>query len=161
MRVFHLPPTWTVVLDILAWLVIHLGVSYLVTQVPSRLFRPSSWLYRARSWEKNGLFYEVIFLVRKWKSFLPDGAALFQGGFRKGRLKLRTRDYLQQFKRETCRCELAHWLTMLFAPTFLLWNRWYAGIIMIAYGVAANLPCIIVQRYNRLRLTAVLKRNVS
>jgi len=35
---------------------------------------------------------------------------------------------------------------------FFLFNFWYAGIIMILYAFIANLPCIIIQRYNRPKL---------
>lgn len=158
MRVLELPAALTVTLDILVWLVLHMGISYLVTRAPAPLFRPSWWLFKPRRWEREGRLYEVLFLVRRWKAFLPDGAAFFRGGFRKRELARRDRDYLRQFVRETCRAELAHWATMLCGPGFLLWNRWEVGVGLIGYGIAANLPCIITQRYNRLRLTAVLDR---
>ena len=48
------------------------------------------------------------------------------------------------------------WLAI--APLFFLWNTpWLAGV-MVLYGVAANLPCLITQRYNRARLLRILDR---
>lgn len=44
------------------------------------------------------------------------------------------------------------------APVFFLWNRWWADLIMASYAVLANLPCILVQRYNRLRFQRVLTK---
>ena len=43
---------------------------------------------------------------------------------------------------------------MAAGPVFLLWNPWWLGLLMFAYAVIANLPCLIVQRYNRARLVA-------
>jgi glycosyl-4,4'-diaponeurosporenoate acyltransferase len=44
------------------------------------------------------------------------------------------------------------------SPLFLLWNPWWLGLVMIAYAVVANGPCILIQRYNRGRLVRVLAR---
>ena len=38
----------------------------------------------------------------------------------------------------------------------LLWNPWFLGLLMLAYAVIANLPCLIVQRYNRARLLRLI-----
>ena len=67
MRVLELPTAWTVLMDITAWLVIHLGVSYLVMRAPAHFFEPRSRLFRERRWERNGALYEAIFRVRRWK----------------------------------------------------------------------------------------------
>lgn len=53
---------------------------------------------------------------------------------------------------------MAHWTMLLAAPVFFLWNPWWADLIMVAYGVLANVPCILVQRHNRLRFARVLAR---
>ena len=66
--------------------------------------------------------------------------------------------YLQVFIRETWRGELCHWTVLAFTPLFFLWNPWWADLVCLAYALAANLPCIIVQRYNRLRLRKLLSR---
>ena len=44
------------------------------------------------------------------------------------------------------------------APVFFLWNPWWADLVMVAYALAANLPCILAQRYNRLRFQRLLAR---
>jgi hypothetical protein len=38
------------------------------------------------------------------------------------------------------------------APVFFLWNPWWGDLIIVLYALVANLPCILVQRYNRFRL---------
>ena len=45
---------------------------------------------------------------------------------------------------------------MCASPLFFLWNRPWVGGLMVAYGILGNLPCILVQRYNRLRLTRLI-----
>ena len=157
MRIWYLSLWWTIFFDILAWLVIHLGVSYAMTQLPLKVFQVNQWLYRKRPWEKEGKIYENIFRVKQWKGLLPEGAALFKKGFRKKSLRGKNQVYLEEFLKETCRAELTHWITICFAPVFFLWNPFGAGVFMIFYAVAANLPCIIAQRYNRLRLSRIIR----
>jgi glycosyl-4,4'-diaponeurosporenoate acyltransferase len=144
---------WLIGVNILAWLFLHLGLAWLGTRLPTRFFRPDGWLCRCRSWEGEGSFYERTFLVKSWKDQLPDGAALFAGGFRKANLGAVTPAYLDLFVCETCRGEAVHWAVLLSGFLFFLWNPWWVGLVMIVYAVAANMPCILVQRYNRYRLT--------
>ncbi|MDH4268926.1 MAG: glycosyl-4,4'-diaponeurosporenoate acyltransferase, partial [Dehalococcoidia bacterium] len=82
----------------------------------------------------------------------PDGAAVFKSGFRKKHLKNQDALYLQRFIIETCRAELAHWVIFVFSFLFFIWNAWWIGMIMVAYALIVNIPCIIAQRYNRARL---------
>ena len=153
----HLPTTITILIDIVAWFVIHMGVSYIMTHQPITAFNTGSWLYRKRGWERNGRLYDKLFRLKAWKKMLPDGAAIFKNGFEKKHLKETSKDYLDSFVRETCRAELTHWIVFLFGPVFLLWNLWWVGIVMIAYATIANMPCIITQRYNRIRLQRVAR----
>ena len=154
---FHLPTIVTIGIDIAAWFVIHMGVSYLMTRQPLTSFNVNSWLYRKRQWERNGKFYEKFFRLKSWKRRLPDGAAIFKHGFEKKRLKETSNDYLDSFLRDTCRAELTHWIIFLFGPLFLIWNLLWVGIVMILYATVVNMPCVITQRYNRIRLQRIVK----
>ena len=153
----HLPTAITILIDVAAWFVIHMGVSYIMARQPLTSFNNSSWLYRKRNWERNGKFYEKFFRLKSWKRKLPDGAAIFKNGFEKKHLKETNKDYLYSFIRETCRAELTHWIVFLFGPVFLIWNLWWVGIVMILYATIANIPCVITQRYNRIRLQRIAK----
>jgi glycosyl-4,4'-diaponeurosporenoate acyltransferase len=153
--IFHLPTPITIAIDIAAWFVIHMGVSFLMARQKLSLFDPDSWLYRSRRWEQNGRVYDKFLRLRSWKHRLPDGAAIFKNGFTKKHLTATNTDYLEDFARETCRAELTHWIVFLFGPVFLVWNLWWVGIVMILYATGANLPCIITQRYNRIRLQRI------
>ncbi len=158
MRIIHLSTPWTVLLDILIWFILHMGVVYFVVRVPLPRFNPRGWLYRARPWEAGGDFYQRYFRIKKWKKYLPDGAPLLGSrGFPKKRLREKTPEYLRSFLQETCRAELTHWLTLLFAPFFFFWNPLWVGFFMIFYALTENLPLIMAQRYNRARLNRIFK----
>jgi len=151
----HLPTLPTILIDIAAWFAIHMGVSYFMTRIPLRSFDVGFWLYKQRKWEKDGRIYERLFGLKSWKKRLPDGAAIFKEGFEKKHLKNLDNVYLDNFIRETCRAELTHWIVLLLGPFFLIWNLWWVGIVMIIYAISANMPCIISQHYNRIRLKRV------
>ena len=156
MRIVELSPVLTITLDFAAWFVIHMSCAVLTLKLPDRIFEADSWLYKTRKWERNGLIWQSVFRVRRWKDFLPDGAAVFRKGFRKKHIQSREQTYFQTFIRESRRGELTHWLAMLPAPLFFLWNPFWVGWIMIFYAILANGPCIIAQRYNRTRFSRIL-----
>jgi glycosyl-4,4'-diaponeurosporenoate acyltransferase len=159
MRLIHFSTFWTVVIDIIAWFVIHMGVVHILIRIPVQRFDPTNWLFRSKKWEREGRIYDEVFKIRKWKKFLPDGSALLgRMGFPKNKLSSRKRTYLESFWVETCRAELTHWIITLFAPLFFLWNPLAVGFIMIFYAIAENFPLIMAQRFNRCRFGRLLQR---
>jgi glycosyl-4,4'-diaponeurosporenoate acyltransferase len=149
---------WIIVINVLAWPVIHLLVSKLALSRPLSSFDPLSPLYRIYSWEKSGALYERLFRIRRWKRALPDGARMLGGDFAKSGFPQRDLAYLERFLAETYRAEWAHWITMLPAPLFFLFNPLWAGGVMLGYAVLANLPCILTQRYNRAKMLVLLQK---
>ncbi len=87
---------------------------------------------------------------------MPEAGDFFPGGFSKKQLLRRDKEYLFRFYLETKRGELTHWLSMLPAPLFFLWNSWPVGLCMIGYALLFNMPFICINRYNRIRLLAIL-----
>lgn len=157
MRLLYFPTFWTILIDFLAWLLIHLLVVAIMVRLPARRFDPNGWLYRGRKWEDGGEVYQQLFKIKRWKRHLPDGErVLGRFGFQKKRLKGSTPEYYRVFLIETCRAELTHWIIILFAPFFFLWNRPGVGLFMIFYALVENIPFIITQRYNRYRLRRLL-----
>lgn len=143
------------VVNIVAWLCIHLGVSSLVSVAPQSFVNAFAGLYRVKSWETRTKVYERMG-VKKWKGRLPEARKWFRR--KKTVAHLRKPSQWTRFEKQTNRSELSHWLQMLAAPFFFLFNPAWAGWIMMAYAVLFNLPFIIVQRYNRVRLMRVKKR---
>lgn len=159
MPLIYLGTFWTVIIDIIAWFIIHMGVALIMVQIPAECFDPGNFLFRLRNWENGGALYNKIFRIKKWKESAPDGDRLFKNkGFPKRRLKSRDQSYLELFLLETCRAELTHWIIIGFALPFFLWNRFHVGLIMILYALLENLPLIMVQRYNRNRLVRVIEK---
>lgn len=141
----------------LAWLLVHMGFAWVGTRVPASAFNPRGWLFRSYRFEGGGRLYEVFFRVKAWKGMLPDGATWVKG-FPKKTLASADEAYVERFIVETCRGELVHWAVFLAAGLFFLWNEARVGWIMVGYGVLANAPCIVVQRYNRARLRRIQAR---
>lgn len=159
-RFIHLPTHWTILLDVLIWFIIHIGVVAIMVRFPLNQFNPEGWLYRGRRWERQGALYQDLFKIRRWKHRLPDGARFLGSfGFPKKQLKGKDPDYLETFLTETCRAEATHWIFVLSAPLFFLWNPPWVGFFMILYALTENLPFIAVQRYNRARFGRLLARH--
>jgi glycosyl-4,4'-diaponeurosporenoate acyltransferase len=149
-----LPIAWVITLNVVGWPVIQFGLAWAFTRMPVTWFNPGD----AFGWEKNGRFYEQVFAIKEWKDRLPDAARWFGGGFAKSTLAGLEATYLLRFVRETWRGELCHWCALACVPVFFLWNPFWADLIMVAYAVAANLPCILAQRYNRIRFRRLLAK---
>ena len=145
-----------VAVDVVAWGVVHASTGYLVHRLPARTFERDRWLWRERAVEGGGRLYVRVFRVRRWKRWLPEAGDLFRGGFDKSRLRSRAPEYLRRYVQETRRAELGHVLAAAGSVLFFLWNPWPLGLFMVLYGVVANAPCVISQRYNRIRLRRLL-----
>lgn len=151
-----LPKPYAIALDVVAWAVVHVVVGYVLHRVPVERFARDNALTRGRRFERHGEFYQRWLRVKRWKAWLPEAGGFFRGGFDKKRLPAALEDGLARYVMETRRAELVHWLTAAVAPLFFLWNVPRAGVWMVAYGVAANVPCIVALRYNRLRLDRII-----
>jgi len=156
----RLPLGWIVTLNIIGWPIIQLGLARLFLLIDAERFDPQSAWFRPRRWERDGRFYQSLFNVRTWKRWLPDAGPWF-GGFAKARLSEADVQYLRRFAQETCRGEMAHWFMLACAPVFFIWNPLWADAVMIAYAAAANLPCVMTQRFNRARVTRAAERRYS
>ncbi|WP_188889504.1 glycosyl-4,4'-diaponeurosporenoate acyltransferase CrtO family protein [Paenibacillus radicis (ex Gao et al. 2016)] len=157
MRLWMLTPAWTLFVNIGAWLVIHLGVSYLCLKLPDCWFaRTGKDSSSRREMESRELRAYNRIGIRLWKDWLPEGSVLLKEAFSKRSLSSRHPHYYDKFALEAYRGEWTHWLCMVPAPLFFLWNEPLYGWAMVGYAVAANLPFIMVQRYNRFRLERII-----
>ena len=147
-----------VAVDAAAWAAVQVGAGYLAHRLPAHVLDRDRWLWRERAWERGGRFYVDVARIRRWKRFLPEAGAAFEGGFDKRRLRGRAPADLERFAAETRRAELAHWLAVVPTPAFVALNPPLLAPFMVAYPLAVNLPCIAAQRYNRIRLCRVAER---
>jgi glycosyl-4,4'-diaponeurosporenoate acyltransferase len=93
--------------------------------------------------------------VRRWKDAVPELGAVF-GGRSKRALPSFGLDGLRAFAVETRRAELVHVVVPAAIVVFPLWNPWWLTAVMTAYAAIANVPCLVIQRYNRARIEGML-----
>lgn len=139
------------------WILFHFGSGYVAHHLPTGVLSALPVVNRSYRWEGSGDLY-VRLGIRAWKGHLPEAGDFFEGGFSKRHLRSQAPAYLRRFLLETARAEFSHWLTWGMALTFFVWTPWQVGVVMLIYGAIVNLPCILVQRYNRARLRRALAR---
>ncbi|MGH9025724.1 MAG: hypothetical protein ACRDWD_06345 [Acidimicrobiia bacterium] len=144
-------------IDVVAWAVISTSAGYLAHRLPVRWLARDRIPFRLLPFERDGRWYEQRLRIKRWKDRLPEAGGLFRGGFSKRAVGARDPAHLARFAVETRRAELTHWLILAAAPFFFLWNPWWLGVVMVAYALVANLPCMVIQRYNRARLQRALR----
>jgi glycosyl-4,4'-diaponeurosporenoate acyltransferase len=153
-----MPPAATIVIDIVAWGAFHSVTGYAAYRLDDARLSRDGWLLRQRAFEDNGRWYRRRLRIHRWKDRLPEAGDLFGDGLSKRQLPAYDVAGLQLFARETRRAELAHWWALFCGPVFALWNPPLATALLIGYGVVVNLPFIAIQRYNRLRIAALVGR---
>lgn len=155
---YVMPPWLTVVVDILAWGLFHTTTGYAAHRLGDERLARDGWLLRERGFEAGGHWYRRRLRIHRWKDKVPEAGAVFDGGISKRQLPATDTEGLAVFVRETRRAELGHWWALACSPLFVLWNPPLAATLLVTYGVLANLPFILIQRYNRSRTQSVLSR---
>lgn len=148
-----LPYLWVIALNVLGWPMLQLGLAWIFTRLPLACFENAP---RGFGWEMG--ICRRLLRVHLWKDRLPDAAGWFAGGFQKRSLQSVRRGYLERFLAETWRGELCHWCAIAMTPIFFLWNPLWADVLVLCYALLANLPCILAQRFNRMRIRRLLSR---
>lgn len=139
----------------LGWLLWSLLVGSLANQLPATWLAKEHWFWR-RPWREQKQSFEKRLAIRRWKPWLPDTGHALPNGIAKASLVGRERRKLERLVLETRRAELVHlalWLFWIITP---LWLPLAGVLINLAFATAFNLPCLWVQRYNRLRLQRLL-----
>ncbi|GKV68313.1 glycosyl-4,4'-diaponeurosporenoate acyltransferase [Sporosarcina sp. NCCP-2716] len=158
MTLRNLPIVWVVVLDAAAWTFFHLAISVAMERISHGWFVQHARLFRPLSFEQGGALWDRLFRVRSWKSLIPDGTLFIRSGYSKKALHGSAEEDFARFAAESRRAELTHWLSILPAFLFFLWNPVWAGWLNVAYALLFNVPIILAQRFNRPRLERLLKR---
>lgn len=151
-------PWLMLILNIILWPIFHLGLSKLTLNMHQRHFKKDTWLYRLRKYEDDGRFYERFLGIRRWKKWIPDGATLFNEGFKKKHLLGTQKEYIQTFILETRRAEFTHILQIFPCLIFFIFNSFWIAMIMVVYALMFNVPLIWLQRYNRARFLRIVYR---
>ncbi len=123
-------------------------------QALPRRFHPERPPFRPWKWEKNGRIYSRLG-IEKWKKLVPDMSRLLPDMVKKelpgsGAVTAAQADTLVQ---ETCRAEVVHTASCLLGLAFLrLWPGAGGAAVLAVWVLLANLPFMVIQRYNRPRL---------
>jgi glycosyl-4,4'-diaponeurosporenoate acyltransferase len=133
-----------VALDAAVWAAWSAAVGLVASRQPVERFDHDNWLTRGRHAERAGHTYERLG-IRRWKAHVPEAGQLF-GGRSKRALGGATP------------AGLAAFAILVVVPVFALWNPAPLMPAMVAYAIVANLPCIAIQRYNRLRINRMVSR---
>ncbi|PFA62954.1 glycosyl-4,4'-diaponeurosporenoate acyltransferase [Bacillus sp. AFS015802] len=153
--IVSLPVHWIIIIDVLAWTFFHLAISAVCLKLPLSWFLKDHFWFRTFPFERSGELWQRLFRVKAWKGLILDGTIFLKKGYsKKGLHGTKERD-LMVFAAETKRAEFTHLLSILPAPLFFIWNPAWAGWVMILYALVFNLPIIVVQRYNRGRISAI------
>ncbi len=96
--------------------------------------------------------------IRVWKRWIPDAGGALPGGVPKASLVRRDPRSLRRLVLETRRAELVHWLLLPGAGLTALWLPPAGVVLNVVFALAFNLPCLLLQRYNRARLRRCLGR---
>jgi glycosyl-4,4'-diaponeurosporenoate acyltransferase len=138
-----------VALDAAVWTGWSALVGWWQARRPLRRLDHDGPLLRFRRWETKPR-YEALGL-RRWRRLLPEAGPLF-GGISKRRLPTASEGGRSRFLAECRRAERTHWCILAITPVFALWNPAWLTAVMVGFAIIANVPCLVVLRYNRLRL---------
>lgn len=158
MPLIELPLPWVVLLDAVAWGFFHLLISFCTVRIPIRWFIRHERLFRTFRFEQHGDLWQRLFRVKKWKQLIPDGTMFIRNGYNKKSLHGNDAASLDEFIVESRRAEWTHWISIVPAALFFLWNPIWASWLNVAYAILFNVPIIIAQRYNRPRLERLVTR---
>lgn len=132
-------------------------------QALPRHFDPSRRPFRPWKWERNGRVYTALH-IDSWKKLVPDMSRLLPDMVKKelpsaGAV---TAEQAETLVQETCRAEVVHGASCLLGLGFLfLWPGWGGAVVLAVWVLLANLPFLLIQRYNRprlVRLAMLLRR---
>jgi glycosyl-4,4'-diaponeurosporenoate acyltransferase len=142
------------------WLVWSLVIGALANQLPDRLLGGRDPCQADHPGAAPLRFYERWLGIRIWKPWIPDAGNALPGGIRKGSLARRDPRALQRLSLETRRAELVHWVLWPAWMVTALWLPPSGVLINLIFATLFNLPCLLLQRYNRLRLGRTLSRTL-
>lgn len=133
------------------WTIAGIVVGVVFARRDWQTFNSSGCITTLRSWETKER-YERLTLVRLWKDRLPEAGTWF-GGISKRKIPRWSDGGRSRFAAESLRAERVHLTLLLGVPVVLTWSRGWWVAVNVAIGLLLNLPCIVVARYNRLRLS--------
>jgi glycosyl-4,4'-diaponeurosporenoate acyltransferase len=131
------------------WLLASLVVGLVANQLPPR------WLAWEPPWARSRSAAAPPG-IRIWMHWIPDAGGALPGGVSKASLVRRDPTVLRLLLAETRRAELVHWVLWAAGLLTALWLPPAGVLVNMVFATLFNLPCVLLQRFNRGRLRRCL-----
>lgn len=142
----------------LYWFIVQMIIAQLGTRISHKCLKKDNIYFRSWNFEKEGQLWQKLVKVQYWKNQLPDGQRINSNIVSKAAFDTSSNTHeVSKFILETRRAELVHLFSILPVIAFLNSSR-SIKIINLVYVIIANVPCIIVQRYNRPKLVRIYSK---
>lgn len=148
-----------IIVNFMLLIVWHIIILILSRILKDSYFDPKKIMYLEYKWENNGKFYINILKIKKWKDKLPQYVP--KNGFSKRHLRCiskLSKEYIEKFIIETCRAEWNHMMCCMYWVVAVFTNSGLCGLFFSIVSIVANLPFLIIQRFNRIRLNNLIKQ---
>lgn len=139
------------------WGIFHLLISALMLNFNIHKRLQFNWLFNTYRFEQSGETWNKIFKIKQLKNRLPESTLIMPGSFDSSQIPDTEAETLKDYISEANRAELTHWISILPAPLFFLWNPRKYWVLHLLYAGLSNMPFILAQRYNRPRLKKLYK----
>jgi glycosyl-4,4'-diaponeurosporenoate acyltransferase len=125
--------------------------------LPRRWFHYDRRPYLPWKWEREGKVYDQVLHISRWKDKMLDKSQAVKGSVTKSIGTDAHITHLESLLAETCVAEAVHWVlfclsALMFVTMDLPWS--IPGAVIYA---VCNLISLVIQRYNRPRLAALLR----
>ncbi len=148
-------------LNLGTWIFWFYFIGYVASVLPEKFLAKDYVFTRILFFEKNPNWFKKYLRINKWKDKMPELGGFFKEGFQKRSVANGEIAQLKQFIKETRRAEIAHWLMTAGWIFTIFFNPPWAIMFNIIFAHIVNFPCLIIQRYNRVRLIKVLNKKLS
>lgn len=128
--------------------------------IPRKWIKENKFPFKSYRFEKNGKIYEKL-RIKKWKLKILDASVVLHKIIPKliptKRLEKKQKEKIPTLIKESCVAETTHALSAVLGLFCIkIWKKW-GWIVSVVYFIW-NIPYILIQRYNRPRLMAVMSR---
>ena len=137
--------------------VIGLLAHFIGEALPRRWFHYDRRPFLSWKWEKQGRIYEKKFHISHWKDRMLDKSQAVKSSVTKSVGNDATTAHLESLLAETCVAETVHGALLLLSPLMFVTMDLPLSIPGFLIYAVANLVSLVIQRYNRPRLAALLR----
>jgi glycosyl-4,4'-diaponeurosporenoate acyltransferase len=125
--------------------------------LPRRWFHYDRRPYLPWKWERQGRVYDQVLHISRWKDKMLDKSQAVKGSVTKSIGTDVHIAHLESLLAETCVAETVHWVLFCLSPLMFVTMDLPLSIPGAVIYALCNLISLMIQRYNRPRLAALLR----